>query len=136
MKRFTTVIILMAITITLSASFIVLGTSDIITDIEKAIQSGNAANVSKYFNSTLDITVPKNEGTFSKTQAEMIVKDFFTKNPIKSFAVNHKGTSNDGSQYGIGTYIATNSMSYRTYFLLKKVDKNFFIQKLEFDDQQ
>ncbi len=104
MKRFATVLILMAITITLSASFIVLGTSDIITDIEKAIQSGNAANVSKYFNSTLDITVPKNEGTFSKTQAEMIVKDFFTKNPIKSFTINHKGTSNDGSKYAIGTY--------------------------------
>ena len=126
----------MAITITLSASFIVLGASDIITDIEKAIQSGNAANVSKYFNSTLDITVPKNEGTFSKTQAEMIVKDFFTKNPIKSFTINHKGTSNDGSKYGIGTYINTAGISYRTYFLLKKVEQNFLIQKLEFDDQQ
>lgn len=135
MKRFATVLILMAITITLSASFIVLGTSDIITDIEKAIQSGNAANVSKYFNSTLDITVPKNEGTFSKTQAEMIVKDFFTKNPIKSFTINHKGTSNDGSKYAIGTY-TTVSASFRTYFLLKKVDKDFLIQKLEFDDQQ
>jgi hypothetical protein len=135
MKRFTSLIIFIAITTTLSTSFIVLNNSDIIADIEKAIQSGDAANVSKYFNSTIDLTVPGNDGTFSKTQAEMILKDFFTKNPIKSFSVNHKGSSNDGSQYGIGTY-ATNGISYRTYFLLKKVDQNFLIQKLEFDDQQ
>jgi hypothetical protein len=136
MKRFATILIFIAVTTTLLASFIIINTSDIINDIEKAIQSGNAANVSKYFNSTVDITVPKNEGTFSKTQAEMILKDFFTKNPIKSFTVNHKGTSNDGSKYGIGTFTTTSSISFRTYFLLKKVDKDFLIQKLEFDDQQ
>ena len=135
MKRFSAILILIAITTTLSTSFIILNTSDIIADVEKAIQSGNATNVSKYFNTSIDLTVPGNDGTFSKTQAEMILKDFFTKNPIKSFSINHKGSSNDGSQYGIGTY-ATTSISYRTYFLLKKVDQNFLIQKLEFDDQQ
>ncbi|MGD0712117.1 MAG: DUF4783 domain-containing protein [Bacteroidales bacterium] len=136
MKRFATILILITVTTTLMASFIISNTSEIISDIEKAIQSGNAANVSIYFNSTIDITVPKNEGTFSKTQAEMIIKDFFTKNPVKSFSINHKGTSNDGSKYGIGTYTSTSSISFRTYFLLKKADKNFLIQKLEFDDQQ
>ena len=107
---------------------------DIITEIGNAIKSGKAINVSKYFNSTLDLATPNNEGTYSKIQAELILKDFFTKNPPTSFTLNHKGSSTDGSLYAIGTYVS-NIGSYRTYFLLKKVSNNYLIQKLEFEIQ-
>lgn len=108
--------------------------NDVIADIGTAIKSGTASNVSKYFNSTLDLSTPDNEGTYSKTQAELILKDFFTKNPPSTFSINHQGSSTDGSLYAIGTY-ATSSLSFRTYFLLKKVDSGFLIQKLEFEEQ-
>ncbi len=134
MKRISVIILLLAITTTISASLLFYSPNDIITDISTAIKSGVATNVSKYFNSTLDITTPDNEGTYSKTQGELILKDFFTKNPPASFAVNHQGSSVDGSQYAIGTYVS-GSVSYRTYFLLKKVTAGSLIQKLEFEVQ-
>ena len=134
MKRISTIIILIAISTTISASFIFNSQNDIITDIGNAIKSGVAANVSKYFNSTLDLTTPDNEGTYSKTQAELILKDFFTKNPPESFTINHSGASNDGSLYSIGTYVS-GSESFRTYFLLKKSGTSSLIQKLEFEVQ-
>ena len=80
MKRISAIIILLAVTTTISASLLFYQTDDIIPQISSAIKSGEASSVSKYFNSTLDLTTPESEGTYSKTQAEMILKDFFTKN--------------------------------------------------------
>lgn len=134
MKRISAIIILLAITTTISASLLFYNTNDIITEISTAIKSGVASNVSQYFNSTLDLTTPDNEGTYSKTQAEMILKDFFTKNPPASFIINHQGSSVDGSQYAIGTYVS-GTVSYRTYFLLKNATAGSLIQKLEFEVQ-
>ena len=134
MKRISAILILLAITTTISASLIIFNSNDIIADIGNSIKSGNASSVSKYFNSTLDMTTPDNEGTYSKTQAELILKDFFTKNLPASFTINHQGSSNDGSLYAIGTYVSGTS-SFRTYFLLKKVNTSYLIQKLEFEKQ-
>lgn len=133
MKRLFVIVFLLAVTATISASFI-MNRNDIITEISNAIKAGNAAGVAKYFNSSLDLTTPDSEGTYSKTQAELILKDFFTKNPPLSFTSNHNGSSNDGSLYAIGTYTCK-AASYRTYFLLKKADSAYLIQKLEFEEQ-
>ena len=135
MKRISAITILLVLTTTISASLLFYNKNkDIIAEISTAIKSGVASNVSVYFNSTLDLTTPDSEGTYSKTQAEMILKDFFTKNPPASFTINHQGSSVDGSQYGIGTYVSGKD-SYRTYFLLKKAAAGYLIQKLEFEVQ-
>jgi hypothetical protein len=102
-------------------------------EIGIAIKAGNAAVLAKYFNNTLDLVVPGQELTCSKTQAEQILKDFFQKNPPKSFKINHQGASKDGSQFSIGTYVSTADKSFRTYFLLKKSGTSMLIQQLQFE---
>lgn len=135
MKKLIKIALLVIASISVSLSFALFNSNndDIISDIAAAIKSGNAANVSKYFNTTIDLTVPAGEGTYSKTQAEQILKDFFTKNPPKSFTINHQGASNDGSLFAIGTYIS-GSTSYRSYFLLKKIASGYCIHQLEFEE--
>ena len=98
----------------------------------EAISNGNASQLSKLFNLTIDINIPENEGTYSKNQAEIIVKKFFKKNPVTKFTINHSGSSNDGSKYSIGTYIS-NDKTYRVYFLLKKTSEKYFVQQLQFE---
>lgn len=132
MKRTTAIVIVLVISSAIFASFVIRPHFDIVTDIAAAIKKGSSSEVAKFFNSTIDLTVPDNEGTYSKTQAELILKDFFTKYPPSSFSINHNGSSNDGSLYAIGTY-STGSDSYRTYFLLKKSGTTYLIQKLEFE---
>ena len=106
---------------------------DIVSNkVIEAITKGNASELSKLFNSTIDINIPENEGTYSKNQAEIIVKKFFKKNPVTKFTINHSGSSNDGSKYSIGTYIS-NDKTYRVYFLLKKTSEKYFIQQLQFE---
>lgn len=93
-------------------------TLDVIDDVAAAIRSGNPKNISKYFIDNIDFKVLEQEDIYSKQQAEMILKDFFTKHPVKSYTVAHKSAPKNGSQYVIGTLETTNG-KFRTYFLLK-----------------
>jgi len=101
-------------------------------NIASAIRSGNSKLLTTYFNSTIEITLPGKEGTFSKVQAEMVMKDFFSKYPPASFDINQKGSSSGGSQFIIGTYKSNNKV-YKTYLLLKPVDGQLLIQQLQFE---
>ena len=105
---------------------------DITASVAAAINSGDSKKLASYFNSSIDLTVPGTEGTYSKSQAEMIVKDFFTKNPPVSFKINQQGSSNEGSQFAVGTLL-TKSTTYKTYFLIKKVNNVPLIHQLQFE---
>lgn len=107
--------------------------ADVQKDIAEAIRTGNVSLLAKYFNTTIDLTVPGNESTFSKAQAEIIIKEFFTKNPPSTFKINHNGSSKDGSMFFIGTYITKQNKSFRTYYLLKKSGDKYVIQQLQFE---
>ena len=108
----------------------------LVTDkISKALKAGNATQLAIHFNASLDLSIPGDEGTYSKKQAEQIMKLFFTNNPIQSFELEHSGNSNSGSHYLIGSYESTNKKSYRVYILIKGRDKNELIQQLQFEEE-
>lgn len=108
---------------------------DVGNKITQAIQSSNATELAKYFNSTIDLTIPGSEGTYSKVQAEQILKSFFSKYPPVSFTINHKGNSNDGSMYAIGTY-KSKTQSFRTYYLTKPINGQLLIHQLKFESRE
>jgi hypothetical protein len=93
--------------------------TDVIDEIGNAIRSGNPANISKYFISNIDLKVISQEDAYSKPQAEMILRDFFAKHPVKSYTVEHKSEPiTTGSQYVVGTLQTTNG-KFRVYFVIK-----------------
>lgn len=102
-------------------------------EISSAVKTGDAKLLAKYFSSTLDVTIPDVDGTYSKAQAEMLLKDFFLKNQPKSFTINHQGTSSDGSVFYIGSYQSVKK-SFRIYFLLKKNGDKMLIQQIRFEE--
>jgi hypothetical protein len=109
---------------------------DISDDVASAVKTGNAANVSKFFSANVDLKILDKEDVYSKAQAELILKDFFAKNPMKSFAIIHKGTSKNGDQFAIGTYETTAGKKFRSYFLFKKEGAGLTIQQLRFEEQE
>lgn len=109
--------------------------NDLNAKLAAAIKSANARDLSEYFNNPIDLTTPGNEGTYSKAQAEMIVKSFFQKYPPTSFSINHQGKSNDGSQYAIGIY-KSNAVVFRTYLLLKIISGQPLIHQLKFESDE
>lgn len=126
MKHFFTFI---AATLILS-SFTVTGSID---EIITALKAGNAAQIAKYFDNTVEITLPDKSNSYSKSQGEMILKDFFTNSPVKSFDVLHKG-ENAGSQYFIGTLVTANGTYRTTVFMKQKGDKQT-VQEIRFESK-
>jgi hypothetical protein len=108
---------------------------DISDEVAASVKTGNAASVAKYFSANVDLKILDKEDVYSKAQAELILKDFFSKNPIKSFEVIHKGTSKNGDQFAIGTYESASGKKFRTYFLFKKEGAGLAIQQLRFEAQ-
>lgn len=92
---------------------------DIYEDIANAIRSGEARQLAVFFDNTVDMTILNQENVYSKAQAEFVLKDFFAKNPPKSFSILHKGSSPEGTQYAIGNLVTTNGKTFRTSFFLK-----------------
>jgi hypothetical protein len=111
-------------------SFTASAQDDINKPIVTALTAGNAATLSDYFNTMVDLGISGNEDSYSKTQATQILKDFFSKNPVKSVKITRQGTSTDGSQFSIGEMLA-GTATFRIYYLLKKVSGKFLIQQLQ-----
>lgn len=109
--------------------------NDILNKISLAIKQSDAGKLAAYFSTTIDLETGTEDGSFSKKQAEMIMKDFFENTPVKSFTSNHNGSSDDGSKYMIGTYKTTKNESYRVYILLKKFENNLLINQLQFEKE-
>jgi len=106
----------------------------VLESVATAIRTGNSKELAKYFATTVEVTLPEKDGSFSKVQAEMVMKDFFTKNAPSSFSVNQQGTSTGGSQFMIGSY-KSGSKVFRTYLLFKPVNGQLFIQQIEFETE-
>lgn len=132
MKTLLIISILLLSVITINSPAAAQTPDEINENIANAIKTGNSKMLAEFFNSTIDISLPKNEDIYSKAQAELVIKDFFKKNPPKSFKINHHGSSDAGSKYIIGTYISSEK-TFRTYILLEKVNNKYLIQQLQFE---
>lgn len=104
----------------------------LVESIASAIKAGNSKELAKYFGPTVEIIIPGSEGAFSKAQAEMIMKDFFSKSAPVSFVVNQKGNSAGGAQFMIGTYRSKGEV-LNVYILLKPVSSQLLIQQMHFE---
>lgn len=109
------------------------GPEETATQVIAALQTGNATDISKHFNAMVDLTLPGYDDSYSKAQAGQILKDFFTREPVKSVKVTRQGNSPDGSQYTIGT-LETSKKSYRVYFLVKNSGGQSLVHQFQIQD--
>ena len=99
--------------------------------ISIAIKAGNAAELSKYMNSTIELLLLDKEDFYKKDAAETILKDFFNEYQTKDFTIRHQGAKND-AQYAIGN-LKTEKGDFRVYFLLKRVDQELLIHQIRIE---
>lgn len=99
--------------------------------ISIAIKAGNASELAKYMNSTIELLLLDKEDFYKKNVAETILKDFFNEYQTKDFTIRHQGAKND-AQYAIGN-LKTEKGDFRVYFLLKKVDQELLIHQIRIE---
>ncbi len=101
--------------------------------ISIAIKAGNAAEMAKYMNSTVELLLLGKEDFYKKNVAETILKDFFATYQTKDFIIRHQGAKNE-AQYAIGN-LKTVKGDFRVYFLLKRVDRELLIHTIRIESE-
>lgn len=101
----------------------------------KAINDGNISQMAKSFDKLVDVTLINEQSTYSKSQATIVLKKFFTKNEITSFAVKHKGSpANNTSVYVIGILQTRQKKDFRLYLFFKQKSNGLFLQEVRIDE--
>jgi hypothetical protein len=103
-------------------------------EITTAIRVGNASELSRYLDSRVDISLPEKSDTYSRIQAEMIIRDFFSTNEVQDFLVKRKGNNGGGNEYLVGV-LQTRNGNYRTTLFIKQKGDKQLLQELRFQVQ-
>ncbi len=120
-------------TILLTGSVLLLSSFKMQSSIDEvigALRSGNSSELSKFFDENVELTLPDKSDSYSKAQAQLIVKDFFGNNGVKGFDLKHKGDS-PGGHFAIGT-LQTNSGNFRTNVFMKMKNNSEVIKEIRF----
>lgn len=127
----------MNIRVAFACLFVVAGTemfaqqTELFNSMKDALKTGNAKEVVKFFNTSVDMDIEGTMDTYSKTQAEFVLRDFFKKHPPTDFNIVHTGASKQGQQYAIGIY-SSNGDEYNVMLRIKEVDKVNLIREINF----
>lgn len=98
--------------------------NDVIDDIASCVRGGNTKELSKYFSSTVSMTLLNDEGIYSRVQAEIILRDFFSKNPPTGVKVAHRLDSNPNFRYVV-LNLETSKDAFRVSYKLTNNDNTF-----------
>jgi hypothetical protein len=128
-------VIFLVISIILGACIHAGAQDDPFDPIIKAIQESDAKSLSESFDITIELRLPDNENTYSTSQAEMIMKDFFKKYPPDSFTIVQKGSTDAVSMFAICNYLS-GSRQYQVYINLRKEKDKYLIQKIKFEEKK
>ncbi|AIZ62663.1 hypothetical protein PK28_01355 [Hymenobacter sp. DG25B] len=99
--------------------------------VKGAVRGGSSHGVAQYFGSAVELGFDGDKQSYSATQAEFVLKDFFAKNAPTSFEFIHQGSSNEGIQYAIGKYVGK-SGTYRVFIKMKPAQGKLLIDTIDF----
>lgn len=100
--------------------------------ITAAIQRGDDQALATWFHSTVEVTLPGAEGTYSAQQAGFVFKDFFTKYAPQKIALPQTGAS--GSFYYAQGVFSSGKGDLDVNIFLKQINGEFKITQIRFEN--
>jgi len=107
--------------------------ADILPALEKALTAGNSRDIAAHFSDHVNLAIPGTDGVFSKEQAGVILKDFFTRNKPTHFKTNHKGKSGEGASYFVGT-LTCGKKKFSLYVLMRESGAKSTIRQFQVEE--
>ncbi len=106
-----------------------------IEDLSKAFEQGNASAISQHFQKNLHISFNNSQSVYSKSQAQIILKDFFEAEQVKEYKVNLRSyTENNEVLYLIST-LNTQKSEYLVYLAFKYQNNKYLLSEMQFKRQ-
>ncbi|MDV3309823.1 MAG: DUF4783 domain-containing protein [Cyclobacteriaceae bacterium] len=110
------------------------GQSNIIEQVRETIGAGSAKELSKFRNQTVDVMIDEQLQSYSKAQAEFVLRDFFRNHPANEFTIIHQGSSKGGQPFAIGLY-KSGDETYRVFMKIKATDKQQLVHEIRFSKE-
>ncbi len=107
--------------------------SNHVKQINQSFKSGDVAGIVRYMDNVVAVTMNNNHSTSSKAQAEMMLRDFFSKNEPQNFEAGHSGQNQETNSYFSIGHLTTSNGRFRVYILLKHRDDNYILQELRIE---
>lgn len=108
--------------------------NEVINNVRDALKTGSSRELSKYLNNTVEISVNGEKASYSRNQAEFVLKDFFNKYPPQSFRYVHQGSSKEGLKYTVGTFTYDRG-EFRVFMLIKQISGEYLVDKIDFNEE-
>jgi hypothetical protein len=97
-----------------------------------ALQEGSSNAISAFLDDRVEIRFDNDKRDFSKSQAQIVLANFFKVNPASSFELQQERKIDETNSYLIGTYISLNNR-FRVLIKRKKyTDGNWIAYSLDF----
>lgn len=106
--------------------------NDVIDDIASCVRSANTKELSKYFSSTVSMTLLNDEGIYSRVQAEIILRDFFNKYTPTDVKIAHRLDSNPNFRYVV-LNLETSKDTFRVSYKLTNNDNAFQVTEFRIE---
>lgn len=103
----------------------------VVETFRMSMQRHDAGDLARFFDNTVDITYEHTQSVYSKTQARMILNDFYTRYNPQNFEVeyNSRSQAND-AQYIIGT-ANTAKGKFKVFFFIRLRGKRQVIREMK-----
>ncbi|HLT75141.1 MAG TPA: DUF4783 domain-containing protein [Ohtaekwangia sp.] len=105
--------------------------SDVIGQVKETIKAGSAKELSRFLNNTVDVTLEGNVQSYSKAQAEFVLRDFFKQHPPNEVNIIHQGKSKGGQPFAILQY-KSGVDTYRLFMKVKSQGNSQYLDDIRF----
>ncbi len=102
-------------------------------DLVNALKTGSSVTLSQYFDANIALAIMDQDDIYSKQQAELILKNFFTKNTPSNFVILHRGATEE-SEYAIGN-LSTSNGNFRVTLYIKRRENKPFVHRIWFEQE-
>lgn len=116
---------------TLLLSLSVLMAQEIPAGVITAFKRGSSQELSKYMGDKVSLVILARSTNVDKQKATATMQEFFTKNKVSAFDVNHQGKREE-SGFVVGTLTTANG-KFRVNCFLKKVQTQYLIHQIRID---
>lgn len=99
------------------------------SEIERAVVAADANSIVTNGADKILVSINNKESIYSKSQATMVLRDYFSKNKPMSFKISAKTQKSDNAAFMAGDCVSKN-VKYRVTFQLKKVGDNYKIDRI------
>jgi hypothetical protein len=107
------------------------GQEDIINNVKETMKAGSAKELANYLNQTVDIMIDEKLVSYSKAQAEAVLRDFFRTHIPSEVTTIHQGASKAGTPYALYQY-KSDKETFRVFIKIKTVEKLQLVHEIRF----